>query len=45
MIGQDSDGKEVAAIVDDKAKMAGLAFKLWNDPFVGRLVFLPRLHR
>jgi elongation factor G len=39
MMGQDSDGKEVAAIVDDKAKMAGLAFKLWNDPFVGRLVF------
>ncbi len=39
MQGQDSDGKEVAAIVDDKAKMAGLAFKLWNDPFVGRLVF------
>jgi elongation factor G len=39
MIGQDSDGKEVHAIVDDKAKMAGLAFKLWNDPFVGRLVF------
>ncbi len=39
MKGQDSDGKEVAATVDDKAKMAGLAFKLWNDPFVGRLVF------
>jgi elongation factor G len=39
MVGQDSDGKEVAAIVDDRAKMAGLAFKLWNDPFVGRLVF------
>ncbi len=39
MVGQDSDGKEVAAVVDDKAKMAGLAFKLWNDPFVGRLVF------
>jgi elongation factor G len=39
MIGQDSDGKETAAVVDDKAKMAGLAFKLWNDPFVGRLVF------
>src|SRR5215207_10159353 len=39
MIGQDSDGKEVQAVVDDKAKMAGLAFKLWNDPFVGRLVF------
>jgi elongation factor G len=39
MVGQDSDGKEVMAVVDDKAKMAGLAFKLWNDPFVGRLVF------
>ncbi len=39
MTGQDSDGKEVQAVVDDKAKMAGLAFKLWNDPFVGRLVF------
>ncbi len=39
MTGQDSDGKEVKAVVDDKAKMAGLAFKLWNDPFVGRLVF------
>jgi elongation factor G len=39
MTGQDSDGKQVEAVVDDKAKMAGLAFKLWNDPFVGRLVF------
>jgi len=39
MQGQDSDGKPVEAVVSDKAKMAGLAFKLWNDPFVGRLVF------
>ncbi|MFO1448710.1 MAG: elongation factor G [Opitutaceae bacterium] len=39
MKGQDSDGKEVAAVVDDKAKLAGLAFKLWSDPFVGKLVF------
>ncbi len=39
MKGQDSDGKEVEAIVDDKAKLAGLAFKLWTDPFVGKLVF------
>ncbi len=39
MVGQDSDGKDVSATVDDKAKMCGLAFKLWNDPFVGRLVF------
>ena len=40
MQGQDSDGQPVEAVVDDKAKMAGLAFKLWNDPFVGRLVFV-----
>lgn len=39
MKGQDTDGKEVEAIVDDKAKLAGLAFKLWTDPFVGKLVF------
>jgi elongation factor G len=39
MQGLDSDGKTVEAVVDDKGKMAGLAFKLWNDPFVGRLVF------
>ena len=39
MKGQDSDGKEVEAVVDDKAKLAGLAFKLWNDPFVGKIVF------
>ena len=39
MIGQDSDGKDVEAVVSDKAKMAGLAFKLWTDPFVGKLVF------
>jgi elongation factor G len=40
MQGQDSDGKTVEAVVDDKSKMVGLAFKLWNDPFVGRLVFV-----
>ena len=39
MKGQDSDGHEVGAVVDDKGKMAGLAFKLWTDPFVGKLVF------
>lgn len=39
MNGQDSDGKEVLAPVDDNAKLAGLAFKLWTDPFVGKLVF------
>lgn len=39
MIGQNSDGKPVEAVVDDKAKFAGLAFKLWTDPFVGKIVF------
>jgi elongation factor G len=39
MKGQDSDGKEVSATVNDKSKLAGLAFKLWSDPFVGKLVF------
>ncbi|MBX7121216.1 MAG: elongation factor G [Opitutaceae bacterium] len=39
MKGQDSDGKEIEAVVDDRSKLAGLAFKLWTDPFVGKLVF------
>ena len=39
MKGKDSDGVDVEAVVDDKAKVAGLAFKLWTDPFVGKLVF------
>ncbi len=39
MKGQDDDGNEVLATVDDKGKLAGLAFKLWTDPFVGKLVF------
>jgi elongation factor G len=39
MQGQDTDGKPVEAVVDDKAKLAGLAFKLWTDPFVGKIVF------
>ncbi|MBP7141586.1 MAG: elongation factor G [Opitutaceae bacterium] len=39
MKGQDSDGNEIEAVVNDKSKLAGLAFKLWTDPFVGKLVF------
>ncbi|MFM9092813.1 MAG: elongation factor G, partial [Verrucomicrobiota bacterium] len=39
MKGVNTDGGEVEAVVDDKGKMAGLAFKLWTDPFVGKLVF------
>jgi elongation factor G len=39
MQGQDSDGNPVEAVVNDKGMLAGLAFKLWTDPFVGKLVF------
>jgi elongation factor G len=39
MSGKNSDDETVEAIVDDKAKVAGLVFKLWTDPFVGKLVF------
>jgi len=39
MKGQDTDGKEVLITADDKAKLASLAFKLWSDPFIGKLVF------
>lgn len=37
--GEDSDGEKVVAEVDDAGKLAGLVFKLWTDPFVGKLVF------
>jgi elongation factor G len=39
MMGQNSDGESVGILPDDNAKLAGLAFKLWTDPFVGKLVF------
>jgi len=39
MVGKDSDGNPVEAVVDDNGKVAGLAFKLWTDPYVGKLVF------
>jgi elongation factor G len=39
MMGQNSDGESVGITADDSAKLAGLAFKLWTDPFVGKLVF------
>ena len=38
--GQDSDGNEIFIKASDADKTAGLAFKLWADPFVGRLVFV-----
>jgi elongation factor G len=37
--GQDSEGQEVSVKADDRLKTAALAFKLWSDPYVGRLVF------
>ncbi|OHE88913.1 MAG: translation elongation factor G [Verrucomicrobia bacterium RIFCSPLOWO2_12_FULL_64_8] len=37
--GQNSDGAEAFARADDRLKMVALAFKLWSDPYVGKLVF------
>lgn len=39
MTGQNGNGESVGVLPDDSAKLAGLAFKLWTDPFVGKLVF------
>lgn len=35
----DVDGQEIGILPDDKAKTVGLAFKLWSDPYVGKLIF------
>jgi elongation factor G len=37
--GQTSEGADAVTIADDRQKTVALAFKLWSDPFVGRLVF------
>lgn len=37
--GHSSKGEGVEVKVDDNAKLCALAFKLWTDPFVGKLVF------
>ncbi|HEY5814232.1 MAG TPA: elongation factor G, partial [Terrimicrobiaceae bacterium] len=38
--GQNPDtGDPMAASADDNAKFCSLAFKLWSDPYVGKLVF------
>ncbi len=37
--GESENGDEVIVHADDNGKMAGLAFKLMTDPFVGKLVF------
>ncbi len=39
-VGQDPDTHEpMEAPTDDNGKFCSLAFKLWSDPFVGKLVF------
>jgi elongation factor G len=37
---EDSDGAELKVESSDKSKVVSLAFKIWTDPFVGKLVFL-----
>lgn len=37
--GEDKQGRPVGIKPDDNAKLAGLAFKLMNDGYVGKLVF------
>jgi elongation factor G len=32
-------GEEAEAVTDDNGEFCSLAFKLWSDPFVGKLVF------
>jgi len=38
------DGQEIEVDSDDRGKVAGLAFKLMTDPYVGKLVFF-RMYR
>ncbi|HCR31414.1 MAG TPA: elongation factor G [Opitutae bacterium] len=38
--GRDSNGQSVSMEPDDDGKATALAFKLWSDPFVGKLVFI-----
>jgi elongation factor G len=33
------NGEQALALTDDNANFCSLAFKLWSDPFVGKLVF------
>ena len=40
MKGETEKGLEVEVAADDNAKFAGLAFKLMNDSYVGKLVFM-----
>ena len=40
MKGQTEKGREIEVVADDDAKFVGLAFKLMNDGYVGKLVFV-----
>lgn len=40
MKGESEQGREIEVAPDDNAKFAGLAFKLMNDSYVGKLVFI-----
>ena len=39
MVGHNSSEEAIELGPDDSGKFAGLVFKLWTDPFVGKLVF------
>lgn len=41
---EDHDGKEIHIKADDNAKPAALVFKLWSNPFFGKLTFI-RVYR
>ncbi|MGA0134665.1 MAG: elongation factor G, partial [Opitutales bacterium] len=41
---KDDGASEIKIAADDGAKVTGLCFKLWSDPFVGQLVFF-RVYR
>ena len=43
-VGTDKDDKEVVCTPDDNAPVAGLAFKIATDPFIGRLAYV-RVYR
>ena len=40
MVGEDIKGNRIEVVSDDAAKFTGLAFKLMNDSYVGKLVFM-----
>lgn len=39
MTGEDEQGRRVSVSADDRESIVGLAFKIWADPYVGKLTF------